>query len=74
MLQKDIKRLNFEGNRNVNERAASKFLGLAVQTLRNMRTQRRGPPYAKFGKAVRYSIQDLLAWVEKKKIRPEDFP
>ncbi len=38
---------------------AARILGLAPQTLRNMRCQRRGPNYLKFGRAIRYQIEDL---------------
>jgi len=38
---------------------AARILGLAVQTLRNYRCQRRGPNYLKIGKNVRYRIEDL---------------
>jgi len=38
---------------------AARYLGLAPQTLRNMRCQRRGPNYLKFGRAIRYRIEDL---------------
>lgn len=38
---------------------AARILGLAPQTLRNMRCQRRGPNYIKLGRAIRYRIEDL---------------
>jgi predicted DNA-binding transcriptional regulator AlpA len=41
------------------EIAAAKLLGLSVGTLRNWRSQRRGPPWIKMGRSVRYGIADL---------------
>lgn len=55
----------------INERQAAKILRVAVQTLRNWRHSRRGPAYVKFGRAVRYQIQDIEAYIEKQKIDPE---
>jgi excisionase family DNA binding protein len=50
---------------------ASKVLGLRPQTLRNWRIARKGPPYHKFGRAVRYRLEDLEDWLKSKKICPE---
>lgn len=55
----------------VDERKAAKFIGVAVQTLRNWRHMRRGPAYLKIGKAVRYRIQDLDAFLNEHRIDPE---
>jgi hypothetical protein len=38
---------------------AAEFLGLKVTTLRDWRLQKRGPVFAKFGKAVRYPLVEL---------------
>lgn len=46
------------------ERFASGRLGVSVETLRGWRKQGRGPRYRKLGRAVRYSIADLEAFVE----------
>jgi predicted DNA-binding transcriptional regulator AlpA len=56
----------------MDERQAAKVLGLAVQTLRNWRHERRGPDYRKLGRAVRYDLQDLHGYSEKKRIILED--
>jgi hypothetical protein len=42
---------------------AAEFLGLKVATLRDWRLQKRGPIYAKFGKAVRYPWVELESYV-----------
>jgi predicted DNA-binding transcriptional regulator AlpA len=46
-------------------------VNLSPQTLRNWRSQRRGPPYFKIGRAVRYNLQDLREWMAKHRIVPE---
>lgn len=43
---------------------AAHYIGLAKQTLEKMRRERRGPPYRKHGRYVRYHIADLDAWSE----------
>ena len=55
----------------LDEKMASKILGVAVQTLRNWRHQRRGPVYVKMGRSVRYQMDDLENYIQKQKIDPE---
>jgi len=57
-------------NQLVNDIQASKSLGLKPQTLRNWRFQRKGPPYLKLGRAVRYDLQDLKRFAEQRKVVP----
>jgi hypothetical protein len=45
-------------------RQTARYIGLAVQTLEKMRRERRGPPYRKHGRFVRYHIAELDAWSE----------
>jgi predicted DNA-binding transcriptional regulator AlpA len=61
----------FEANKYITTNDASKMTGLAVQTLHNFRAAHIGPPYVKINrKAVRYSVQDLIAWMEAQKVSP----
>ncbi|MBM4274352.1 MAG: helix-turn-helix domain-containing protein [Deltaproteobacteria bacterium] len=53
----------------VGEKEVSKITGRAVQTLRNDRAKRQGIPYSKLGRLVRYSLEDVLAYMEARKIR-----
>lgn len=47
----------------VTDREAAEILGLAVQTLRNWRYERRGPPYRRIGgRVIRYSLRELDAY------------
>jgi hypothetical protein len=57
---------------NVCEKEAAKELGVAVQTLRNWRHIRRGPAYLKLGRSVRYRVEDILIFIEKHRIDPEN--
>ena len=58
--------------RYVNEREVSKITGMAIQTLRNHRFQKRGFPYSRIGRSIRYSIQDIINYMERRKIQTED--
>jgi len=60
-----------DGSRIVNETAAAEILNRAVQTLRNDRHLRQGPPYVKMGRSVRYRVGDLLEYLERHRIDPE---
>ena len=42
---------------------AGEYVGLAEPTLRNMRSQQRGPAYIRCGRRVRYKLSDLDAWL-----------
>jgi hypothetical protein len=44
------------------EAGAAKLLALAPGHLRNLRQRGAGPRASKFGRAIRYWRQDLLAW------------
>ena len=58
-------------SQSLNEYQASDVLNVSVQTLRNWRHQRKGPAYLKLGRSVRYQIEDIEKYKEKKKIDPE---
>lgn len=47
----------------VDEDAAAARIGLAVSTLQKKRVSGDGPPFVKLGRAVRYRLADLDAWV-----------
>ena len=52
------------------EKVAAKKLGVAVQTLRNWRHVRRGTAYIKLGRSVRYKEEDILNFIEERRIDP----
>ena len=58
----------------INEKGAAKTLSVALQTLRNWRFQHTGPAYCKLngGRAVRYRLSDLNAFINRNIIKTED--
>lgn len=53
----------------LNEREAAKYLSVSRQFLRKSRmngtrlSHTPAPPYVKFGRSIRYSLDDLQAWI-----------
>ncbi len=68
-----IDNMSMEGvNMNITflkETQVSKMTGMALSTLRNNRHRGVGLPYYKIGKAVRYSLDDVLKYFEAYKIK-----
>ncbi len=54
------------------ELEAANRMRLAVHTLRNWRHQRKGPPYYKISRSVRYKQSDVEEFLQKHKIIPEN--
>ena len=55
----------------LNDVEAAEFLRLSPQTLRNWRTQSRGPAYSRAGRAIRYNIEDLNAFMAQNRVNNE---
>ena len=55
----------------LNEKEASSLTGMALPTLRNNRHMGRGIPYCKVGRSVRYCWQDIIDYMEARKIHTE---
>jgi hypothetical protein len=55
----------------VDETKVAEIMDVAVQTLRNWRFQRKGPPYIKFGRSVRYTLGDIEEYISRHQINPE---
>jgi tRNA(His) 5'-end guanylyltransferase len=53
----------------MNEKTTSHLTSLALSTLRNHRHKGIGLPYIKVGKAVRYSFQDVVDYMESRKVK-----
>jgi hypothetical protein len=51
--------------RMVDTATAAVYLGLAKNTLEKMRVYGSGPRFAKYRRAVRYSVDELNAWIQK---------
>jgi hypothetical protein len=65
-INPDLKHFKFLTPRQVNE-----LTGIALQTLANARHRRRGIPYSKIGGSIRYSLSDVLNFMESHRIAPE---
>ena len=55
----------------IDEKQVSAITGRALQTLRNDRFNGRGIPYIKLSRMVRYSLQDVVDYMEFRKIATE---
>jgi len=55
----------------ITEKEVSGITGRALPTLRNDRHRCRGIPYVKLGKSVRYCLEDVLQYMESRKINTE---
>lgn len=50
------------------EKQVAKILSVSVSTLRAHRQARKGIPYAKFGRLVRYSLADVAEFLKQRRI------
>jgi hypothetical protein len=58
-------------NRLIDTEAASALLGCSPAALSKFRTERRGPPYIRVGRLIRYRRLDLVRWVKLQRVSPE---
>ena len=56
----------------ISEREAAPYTGLSTHGLRAMRRQGRGPAYLRLGRAIRYRIVDLDAWMTAHRVEPRE--
>ena len=52
----------------VTERAAARYIGMSLAFLRQARREGHGPRHFRIGRAVRYRLADLEAWLEKHRL------
>lgn len=52
----------------LNEKQVADITGISLATLRNYRSYNKGMPYIKLGKSVRYSLEDVLNYMDSHKI------
>jgi hypothetical protein len=50
-------------------RETAGLIGVSVETLRNWRSQHRGPPYYKLG-AITYWSRDVEGWIASRRVQP----
>jgi len=62
-----------ENQRFLSTEEAAEYLGLSIQTLSSWRAGEapQGPPFHKLGLKVRYTREDLDAWVASCRVAPE---
>lgn len=53
-----------QAKRYLTNNEAALYLGLGRQTLPKLRLRGNGPVFRKFGRSVRYAIEDLDAWAK----------
>jgi hypothetical protein len=51
----------------IDERAAAAIIGMSVAFLRMGRLRGDGPPFYKFGGAVRYDVNELEQWMASRR-------
>lgn len=62
----------------VTEKQTAQIIGMSVQFLRQSRmdghraNRTSGPPYHKIGRSVRYKVGDLIAWIERHRVEPNE--
>ena len=62
-----------KSQRYLTEKEVAELTGRAVQSLRNDRHMRKGFPYRKFGKSIRYSLPEIVAIMESHRVDPGSF-
>lgn len=58
----------------IGEKEVSEMTGRKLPTLRNDRFLGRGLPYTKMGKSVRYAVDDVVQFMESRRISTSDSP
>jgi predicted site-specific integrase-resolvase len=54
----------------LNEKATAKEIGVSIRTLRQWRRKGEGPPYAHFGRAIKYNKRAISKHYESMQIVP----
>ncbi len=52
----------------VSDKQLAQLLGVSVDMIRSQRRQKKGLPFYRFGRTVRYSLKDVERFVEQNKI------
>lgn len=53
---------NLTDDRCLKTSEVAEYLGLSDKTIRQYRTDGRGPEYARFGRMIRYRLSDVNKW------------
>ena len=57
------------GRRYLNEKELAEATGLALSTIRNQRSNRRGIPFIKMKKSVRYDWNDVVEYMNQNRVQ-----
>ena len=68
MSMHDQFKVSIIGQQWLKEKEVAALIDVSVYTLRQHRYKGVGLPYVKYGKSVRYSIADIEAYLESRKI------
>jgi predicted DNA-binding transcriptional regulator AlpA len=53
----------------IKEKEVSEIISRALSTLRNERFLGKGIPYIKIGKSVRYRLDDVIEYMEERRVK-----
>lgn len=68
--EEELERCNSEAEvQYITEREVARITGFALPTLRNHRFRGIGIPYIKAGRAIRYSLKDVVSYMESRRIK-----
>jgi len=56
----------------LSEKEVSKLTGFSLSKIQKDRFHRRGLPYIKLGRSIRYDIVDIEEYMNQRKVSPED--
>lgn len=56
----------------IQERDAARYIGMSVAWLRQGRQRGRGPAYIQAGRAIRYRVSDLDAWLDAHRVQTSE--
>ena len=63
--------MTFQNRQYVTETELAEMIQRSVQTLRNDRHRRRGLPYIKIGRSIRYDLADVEAYLNECRVIPK---
>ena len=72
MRSKELSKEQMETPRWIEEKRVAELTGIAVQTLRNWRFKRTGPPYFKVRRSVRYRLDEVIRYMEERRVNVEN--
>lgn len=56
----------------IDEKQLAEITGKALQTIRNDRCKKKGVPYIKLGRSIRYSLSDIARYIDENRIEVEN--